>query len=256
MRRTIAWGVTAAVLSGLVAFVVTAVVVAPDAPVADDDLAALAASARTSEAVTADDRPTTDPPPATPPPSTPAPSDPVPSEPGDRADDGAGAVGVSSARLSDVQDDPEPTPVALEVPSIGVADAPIDPVGIEPDGAMEIPEDIRRIGWYEYGPEPGADQGSAVLTAHIDSRTQGRGVFYDLDELAIGEPIEVTMSDGSVRRFEALGTRRIPKVDLPTGEVFRRDGEPVLALITCGGEFDPSSRHYRDNIVVLATPLG
>jgi hypothetical protein len=64
------------------------------------------------------------------------------------------------------------------------------------------------------------------------------------------------MSDGSVRRFTVDEIQQIPKVDLPTGDLFRRDGAPRLALITCGGEFDAASRHYRDNIVVLASPAG
>jgi len=28
----------------------------------------------------------------------------------------------------------------------------------------------------------------------------------------------------------------------------------VLRLVTCGGEFDASRRHYRDNVVVTAVP--
>jgi hypothetical protein len=68
--------------------------------------------------------------------------------------------------------------------------------------------------------------------------------------------VEVVMDDGTLRPFTVEEIRQIPKVDLPTGELFRRDGAPRLALITCGGTFDPSSRHYRDNLVVLATPAG
>ena len=28
---------------------------------------------------------------------------------------------------------------------------------------------------------------------------------------------------------------------------------PVLRLVTCGGQFDHSTRHYRSNIIVFAT---
>ena len=135
-----------------------------------------------------------------------------------------------------------------------ISGAPVDPVGIEEDKSMEIPVDVSRIGWYEYGPAPGAEQGSAVLTAHIDSREQGRGVFYDLDELDAGDTVDISMSDGTTRQFVVDEIRQIPKVELPTGDIFRRDGDHRLALITCGGEFDAESRHYRDNIVVFATP--
>jgi len=30
---------------------------------------------------------------------------------------------------------------------------------------------------------------------------------------------------------------------------------PRLALITCGGEFDGSTGHYVDNVVVVAVPV-
>ncbi|HSJ47033.1 MAG TPA: sortase [Euzebyales bacterium] len=164
-------------------------------------------------------------------------------------------ITTRSARLEDVVTD-QVTPTSLDIDAIGIDDAPVDAVGVESDGSMEIPVDVSRIGWYEYGPAPGDETGSAVLTAHIDSRTQGRGVFYDLDAVEAGDTVGVGMSDGTTRTFVVDEIRQIPKVDLPTGDIFRRDGRARLALITCGGTFDPSSRHYLDNLVVLATPTG
>jgi hypothetical protein len=165
-------------------------------------------------------------------------------------------VETRSARLDEVAAAQSIAPARLNVDAIGISGAPIDPVGVEPDASMEIPTDVSRIGWYEYGPAPGDAEGTAVLTAHVDSRTQGRGIFYHLDALDHGDTLEVVMHDGTLRPFTVEEIRQIPKVDLPTGELFRRDGAPRLAMITCGGAFDPSSRHYRDNLVVLATPAG
>lgn len=238
MRHTVAWALVAAVVVGAIALGATMLLMAPDQR-ADDVVRAQAPAA---------------------PPTTPAPSpapEPEPSEPTDDPSPRiaeSDRVAVSSARLSDVNADDDPAPVRLVVDDIAISGAPIDPVGVEPDGGMEIPTDVSRVGWYEYGPQPGADQGTAVLTAHIDDRTQGKGVFYDLDELAAGDDIAVEMDDGSVERFTVDEIRQIPKVDLPTGDLFRRDGDPRLALITCGGQFDEASRHYLDNIVVLASP--
>jgi LPXTG-site transpeptidase (sortase) family protein len=170
------------------------------------------------------------------------------------ASDDTPAVATRSARLADVQPADRVAPQRLSIPAIGIADAPIDSVGVDPDGSMEIPTDVRRVGWYDYGPAPGEGGGSAVLTAHVDSREQGAGVFYDLDGLTRGDEVEVGMSDGGRRTFVVDEVRQIPKVELPTGDLFRRDGRHQVALITCGGEFDASSRHYRDNLVVIATP--
>jgi hypothetical protein len=48
---------------------------------------------------------------------------------------------------------------------------------------------------------------------------------------------------------------RVAKGDLDTAALFARDGAPRLHLVTCGGQFDPASGHYDDNIVVVATAL-
>lgn len=235
-----ATAITAAILAVVIAATATVLLSSPAA--APSAATAPAPSPAPSQEPAPSPTPTTEPEPTTPAGASPAASPPK--------------VATRSARLNDVESSKQPTPVGLHADTIGVRSAPIDDVGIEPDGAMEIPTDISRIGWYEYGPSPGQDEGTAVLTAHIDSRTQGKGVFYHLDAMSAGDAVEVEMSDGTIRTFVVDEVRQIPKVDLPTGDLFRRDGSSRLALITCGGEFDDSSRHYRDNLVVLATPVG
>ena len=232
MRHTLAWGLITALL-----VVVVAVAAMQWFPPQTTDAPGTPATAPRSE------------------PAYGAPvASPLPSESEGRPEPAAGEVRVKPARLDDIAGNDDPVPATLAVDAIGINGAPVDAVGVEADGGMEIPDDISRVGWYRYGPEPGADEGTAVLTAHIDDRTQGRGVFYDLDELQRGDGVEVQMSDESVRRFTVDEVRQIPKVDLPTGDLFRRDGAARLALITCGGQFDAASRHYRDNLVVLASP--
>jgi len=53
-------------------------------------------------------------------------------------------------------------------------------------------------------------------------------------------------------KFRVLTTRRYPKDKFPTDEVYAPTPNAQLRLITCGGAFDRSSGHYRDNIVVYA----
>ena len=43
---------------------------------------------------------------------------------------------------------------------------------------------------------------------------------------------------------------------LPTERIWTHTGPETLVLITCGGSFNPQIRHYRDNIVVYAVPIG
>lgn len=142
-------------------------------------------------------------------------------------------------------------PTALRIAALDV-DAPIRPVGVDRRGVLEVPPRTE-VGWYRPGPVPGA-AGSAVLAAHVDHG--GRpGVFFDLEELAPGAIVEVALDDGTSQRFVVVAVERHAKEDLPA-DLFRPDGPPGLALVTCGGAFDPEDRRYLDNVVARAVPLG
>ena len=141
-------------------------------------------------------------------------------------------------------------PARVRVPTIDV-DHPLIPVGLNPDGSMEIPHDVQEIGWYRVqGVLPG-DDGTAVLAGHVDSRSQGPGAFYDLRHLDTGD--QVTVSDGDQQQEWVVTARRsYDKNTIPIEDIFLDHGEPRLVLITCGGAFDRTARSYRDNIVVYA----
>lgn len=163
-------------------------------------------------------------------------------------------IGRSSARLGDV-DLSRPTPPAdIQLPSIGV-DAPVVPVGIEPDGLMTVPEDVDTVGWYQWGGTPGGDTGTTVLAGHVDSRSQGRGAFFDLRAMGVGDEVSVTDADGATTTWRVVGRRTFDKASLPVDELYRRDGQPRLVLITCGGDFDADVRSYESNVVVEAEPV-
>jgi hypothetical protein len=38
----------------------------------------------------------------------------------------------------------------------------------------------------------------------------------------------------------------------PTADVYGNTQGPELRLVTCGGDFDQTSGHYKDNVVVFA----
>lgn len=40
---------------------------------------------------------------------------------------------------------------------------------------------------------------------------------------------------------------------MPVDTIWPTTNDRLLALITCGGEFDRSVRHYRDNLIVYTT---
>ena len=144
-------------------------------------------------------------------------------------------------------------PVRIQIPALGV-DAAVEPEGVDGHGEMAIPEDVRTIGWYRFGPAPGAAAGSAVLVGHVDSAEQGLGAFFGLPNLRRGDVISVTSADARVHRFRVVAREEFDKSVVPLASIFARDGAPRLTLVTCGGSFDRAARSYRDNIVVTAEP--
>jgi LPXTG-site transpeptidase (sortase) family protein len=147
--------------------------------------------------------------------------------------------------------DPAGEPVRVRVPAIDV-DADLVELGLEPDGAMEVP-DFGLAGWYAEGPKPG-HRGPAAIAAHVDSRA-GPDVFFRLQELEEGDEVHVGYDSGDEVTFVVTASERVPKDDLPADRIWPVTSDRLLTLITCGGEFDREIRHYRDNIIVYTEPL-
>jgi sortase (surface protein transpeptidase) len=144
-----------------------------------------------------------------------------------------------------------PVPVRIEIPRIGVAST-LERLGRARDGTVQTPPLSRAgvAGWYALGPRPG-EPGSAVILGHVDSR-RGPAVFFRLRELRRGDQVKVTRADGSSVRFVVQRTAQHDKQRFPTDEVYYPTLTSTLRLVTCGGEFDAVSRHYRSNIIVFA----
>ncbi|MEJ2862018.1 class F sortase [Actinomycetospora flava] len=147
------------------------------------------------------------------------------------------------------------TPVRVRAGTVGL-DAAVIPVGVRDDGQMAVPERVAEVGWYRFGPAPGAPAGSAVLAGHVDDRVQGEGAFADLGDLRPGDEVTVQGPGGPddivVHRVREVRTSS--KEALPLADLFRETGPAQLALVTCDGPFDTEARSYRDNLVVLAGP--
>jgi sortase (surface protein transpeptidase) len=140
-------------------------------------------------------------------------------------------------------------PVRIRIPAIGVSAAVVR-LGLNRDGTLQVPEDFGVTGWFTGGPAPG-ETGPAVIAGHIDSR-RGPAVFYRLHALRPGDRVAVERADGTTVQFAVEGSAQYPKRAFPTEAVFGPSPDPLLRLITCGGAFDRSTRHYRDNVVVTA----
>jgi LPXTG-site transpeptidase (sortase) family protein len=129
---------------------------------------------------------------------------------------------------------------------------PITAVTVDANGAMAVPARPTEIGWYSYGPRPGATRGSAVLGGHVDSREYGVGPLFGLKQLRRGDDIIIKTTTGA-ERFRVTTVRLISKQNLNLGDVFKREGEPLLRILTCGGTYRRSGG-YQANVVVTGEP--
>ena len=163
-----------------------------------------------------------------------------------------GAIATTSARLEDRQSRTGAAPTSIAIDGFGIR-APIVAVGADPvTTEMDLPPDASVAAWYAPGPSPG-QSGSAVVASHVDYGGKV-GAFFDLYRVDPGARIRVDYDDGSARWFIVTARRSFAKPDLPVADLFRRDGAPGLALITCGGQYDRSTKSYSDNVVIYARP--
>jgi sortase (surface protein transpeptidase) len=143
-------------------------------------------------------------------------------------------------------------PVRLRIPAAGI-DTSLQPLGRNPDGTIAVPTDPDVAGWYAEGPRPG-QQGPAVILGHVDTR-EGPAVFYDLPRLPRGAAVHVDLADGRSTTFRVTGLSQVPKSRFPTDSVYLPTLQPSLRLVTCGGSFDYTVAHYRDNVIVYADAI-
>jgi sortase (surface protein transpeptidase) len=142
-------------------------------------------------------------------------------------------------------------PVRVVIPAISV-NAPVTEVGLNADRTVQTPplDNHNLVGWYKYSVTPG-QVGASVIVGHVDSYT-GPSVFFRLKDLRRGDVVKVGLADGHLAVFAVDGVQVASKTAFPTQAVYGGTGYPALRLVTCGGPFDYSTGHYRDNIVVYA----
>jgi len=144
-------------------------------------------------------------------------------------------------------------PVRLRVPRLGINAAIVPEVIDIQAGALGMPANIQRLGWWRDGMAPTAHSGAILIAGHYDFETAGPAAFFRLPSARRGELVRLTTVDGAVHAYRVVTVETYPKTALPL-TVFDRRGPPRLVLVTCGGQFDSTTKHFLDNIVVTAVP--
>jgi len=139
-------------------------------------------------------------------------------------------------------------PTHISIPVIGVS-APLTVLGLNKDGSPQVPTSWYIPGWYKYDATPG-QIGTAVILGHIDS-VAGPAVFYRLNQLKVGNRVNVKLRDGLTVQFAVIAVKEYLKANFPDKFVYEPRHYAALQLVTCGGAFDYQTHHYLSSIVVF-----
>jgi LPXTG-site transpeptidase (sortase) family protein len=138
-------------------------------------------------------------------------------------------------------------PVSIDIPRLGVETtvSGISAVG----GTLVPPADYTTVGWWQDGPAPGAQHGTAIITGHTVH--SGGGAFDELGDLRPGDRVIVARSRRDLE-YVVSSVRSYRKGHLAkdAGTVFSGDVEGRVALVTCE---DWNGEIYLRNVVVIAT---
>ena len=166
----------------------------------------------------------------------------------------AALLGSQSATLDALRRQDRRRPVSVLVPG-AAGPAIIQPRTTDPvSGGLDLPRNASAVAWWASGTGPGEQTGTIVLAAHVVYQGQ-TGPFTHLDRLRPGATIVVTSADGNSFRYRVRGIRSAAKAALNRAALFTTHGPRTLALVTCGGSYDPESHSFADNLVVTALPV-
>lgn len=144
-------------------------------------------------------------------------------------------------------------PQRLTIQSIGVS-AEVEQVGRRTDGSMAAPVSFSTVGWYKEGSMPG-EEGNAVFGGHVNNALTKGGVFEHLDQISLGDVIEVSGTDNKTLRFVVTDIEDYATNTAPLDTIFASNGSARIVLITCAGDWDPRAKSYDHRLVVFARLL-
>lgn len=160
------------------------------------------------------------------------------------------AVIVSVASTDTVLAFASSSPTTLRIPKINLKTNFSESLGLTADSELEVPDSYTSVGWYRFGPTPGA-VGPAVVVGHVDSY-EGPAVFFSLGKLEPGDEIFVDRADGTTARFVVTALERPAQSAFPTQSVYGDIDHAGLRLITCTGTYVRGVNRYTHNLIVYA----
>jgi sortase A len=119
---------------------------------------------------------------------------------------------------------------------------------------MAAPAKPSDVGWYSPGVAPGQD-GDAVIDGHLDWYGVPKAVFYYLNQLQVGDAVDVVSQSGVKLDFKVTDSTSVSRTSHPVG-LFATTGSPRVTLITCAGDWNPNAGEYDQRLLVDAAFVG
>lgn len=189
------------------------------------------------------------------------------------AGQGPSPASSTAARAPQLSPVPRAAPTVIDIPAIQ-AHSTLITVGLndDPQHTLQVP-DVANPGqaaWYCNQPQPAGQLincnggvvpgqvGPAVVVGHVDgspataSGPHQQGVFFRLHELQPGDPIKITLVDGTVLTFVVYKTASMPKDQFSIPAAYGNTLTPELRVITCGGPWKDPQTGYANNILISA----
>jgi LPXTG-site transpeptidase (sortase) family protein len=93
--------------------------------------------------------------------------------------------------------------------------------------------------------------GNSLISGHLDTKTNPRSVFYNLQKLNPGDSVIITDTQGHIIEFKVTGKKVYGYKEKVDG-LFAHVSDRNLNLITCTGKWLPSENTYDKRLVVFA----
>lgn len=140
----------------------------------------------------------------------------------------------------------------LQIPALSL-DAPIETVGTQANGNMDVPSlhVANGVGWYQKGPWPG-QRGSAVIDGYVSHPDNSPAIFSRLGDLHAGDLVLIVNSDGSEQHFYVAFLSTYLANHVPLANIFGDTSGVYLNLVTCDGVGASNEQQSTEPLIVHA----
>jgi len=136
----------------------------------------------------------------------------------------------------------------MRIPGLSL-DYEIQSMGADSSGTMLIARGIEVVSWFDRSAIPG-NEGNAIFGAH-NQWSGERSKIFTLDELEIGDELEIEYEDGTILRFFLESVFVYELRTAPAHLIMDTAGDARLTLITCKPPFNPATGTSDNRIVAI-----